>query len=170
MMKLKILLIILFLLTISAGVIIFARNKKMEKKVHYHAGFLVYIDGQKQDFSDMKYMNVKPCTDDPGKEVHADEQLEKAHLHDAVGDVVHVEAKDAVWGDLFKNIRYTFPKGKTVSGYVNGVVVNDILTYPIHPYDNALIIVGDNHGVNLGQTISKEHIQEIEKKSETCGS
>jgi len=57
-------------------------------KIHYHAGFQVYVDGVKQDFSADKYMKVDPCTIAP--KTAADVQLDKGHLHDKVGDVVHI--------------------------------------------------------------------------------
>ena len=117
------------LTAIALGLLFSGIGRSIEE-VHYHAGFLVYVDGVKQDFSDTKYMHVEAC-DEEGHEVEEDEQLEKAHLHDGVGDVVHVHRNDATWKDLFTNIRYEFPSAQEVAGYVNGVRVENILKEPI---------------------------------------
>ncbi len=140
-------------------------------EVHYHAGFLVYVDGVKQDFSDFKYMELEPCTDH--KDAHKeDEQKEKAHLHDGIGDVVHVHRANAVWGDLFQNIGYTFPANKTIIGYQNGQRIErieNILEKPIMPNDSLIIAVGDFDIGALRSPVTLDHIKEVESKSETCG-
>ncbi len=142
-----------------------ANNKKEE--VHYHAGFMVYIDGKKERFSDMRYMDIESCSEQPNNK---NPQLEKAHLHDNIGDVVHVEEENAVWEDLFKNINYSFPDDKKVFAYVNNKdnIVNDILSYPIKPDDSIIIIIGKNDNNNL-EFVSKEHIEEAGRNSESCG-
>ena len=59
-----------------------------------------------QDFSESKYMSLIVCEKeaDEAKKTRGQIQIEKAHLHDNIGDVVHVEQKDAKWKDLFENI------------------------------------------------------------------
>lgn len=162
----RLFIIIPFSLIIIGG-IFFLHSNQTVKKVHYHAGFLVYIDGKKQDFSDTKYMNLEYCSaNNTAKE---DDQKEKAHLHDNVGDVVHVHREGAIWGDLFKNIDFAFPDAKPLQGYVNGKPVKDILRYPIQKYDSVLITAGDSSKVNLKQYVLLQHIEEVEKSSETCG-
>lgn len=153
------------LLVIFAGFFIFKNQKQEVKEVHYHAGFQIYVDGKLQDFSGAKYMLVKPC----GKEEQDEnEQLEKAHLHDGVGDVVHVEAEGVKWGDLFKNINFKFDRAKQMEGYANGEKIEDILTYPIKPYDSVVIFVGKSDKKLLKSSVSKDRIIEIEKKTENC--
>jgi hypothetical protein len=137
-------------------------------KLHYHAGFLVYVDGKIQDFSAGKYMNIDFCSAPHTVETPQEIQIGKAHLHDNVGDVVHVHRAGAVWGDLFTNIHYTFPVGKPITGYVNGYAVPDILTYPIRSYDSIIIIVGKSSGVDLTKMVSKSHILDVERHSESC--
>jgi hypothetical protein len=137
-------------------------------KIHYHAGFLVYVDGTLQDFSGDQYMNIDFCSIPHAKETPQEIQIGKAHLHDNVGDVVHVHRPGAVWGDLFTNIHYAFPAGKPIAGYVNGQAVPDILRDPIKPYDSVIITVGDSSTVDLTNMVPKSHMVDVEKHSEGC--
>lgn len=123
--------------------------------IHYHAGFRVYVDGVRQDYSDYKYMNFVPCTEHDTKKTQLEEQVEKAHLHDGIGDVVHVHRSGAVWGDLFKNI------GVKLDGNL------EILTQPIGP--NSSIVISVGKPVVNPEKVSLEQIKEIEAKSELCG-
>lgn len=172
------LIIVLFAIVIIAGLalkhVLSSQNKPEVKKeaIHYHAGFQVYKDGELVDFSDLKFMHDEPCTLDgkPAEDDHEDEQIEKAHLHDLVGDVVHVHRKNVVWGDLFKNLEYTFPSGTEF--YLNEEKIETGFTTPIKAYDSLTIFVGEDplKEENLLMRVTKEHIQEVEKRSETCGS
>ena len=165
----KFILFLLCIICIVLGYIILKPKSVLAPtKVHYHAGFLVYIDGTLQDFSDVKYMNRDFCSVPHTTDTPEELQIGKAHLHDNVGDVVHVHRTGGVWGDLFKNMNYTFPEGKTIMGYVNGKAVTDILNYPIKAYDSVIITVGDSSGVDLTKMVPKSHILDIEKRSEGC--
>lgn len=148
-------------------------KQKTEPFVHYHAGFLVYVDGRLQDFTDFKYMNIKPCGDDDEhkQQLSPQEELkEKAHLHDGIGDVVHIHRPNVVWRDLFKNLDYSFDQNKKLTTYLNGAETNDLLSQPIVPYDSVIIISGDSKGIDIDKYVTKEHVEETEKKSENCGS
>lgn len=167
----KLILAAIFIILIS-GVIYLKKGSFSKQKaitaVHYHAGFLVYIDGKVQDFSDLKYMHIMPCTDE--NVAHdEDEQLEKAHLHDGIGDVVHIHRPNVVWRDLFKNLDYSFDQNKKLTSYLNGAETSDLLSQPIVPYDSVIFISGDSKGVDIEKYVTKEHIEETEKKSENCG-
>ena len=50
-------------LVVVLGVTGFFVSKKVfiPKEVHHHAGFVVFENNKKLDFSDFKYMSVKPC-------------------------------------------------------------------------------------------------------------
>ncbi len=113
-------------------------------------------------------MNIEFCSVSKAKETPEETQIGKAHLHDHVGDVVHVHRTGAVWGDLFTNIHYTFPFGEPVTGYVNGKTTQNILAYPIRAYDSVVIIVGKNSSIDFSKTVSKSHIIDVEKHSESC--
>jgi pimeloyl-CoA synthetase len=152
---------------VTAGVL-FGKKIFPPEKIHYHAGFVVFQDDKKLDFSDNKFMNIKPCTKNE-EEHEEDEQLEKAHLHDNVGDVIHVEQKNAKWKDLFTNIHFSIDYSK-VTAYVNSKKVTDFENQEIHPYDSAVIFIGDNDKKYLKEAVTKKHIMEKETTSESCGS
>lgn len=166
MNKRKFIILLIPILVISFAVLWKSYRSKPEEKIHYHAGFMVYVDGKREDFSDIKYMDIEPCNA-PGHEIKEDDQLEKAHLHDNIGDVVHVHRDNAKWKDLFTNIAYKLPDD--VQGYVDGAPVENIFNEPITPYESVLIVAGDSKGVDLTASVSADYIREIEKKSETCG-
>ncbi len=143
------------------------------ESVHYHAGFQVYVDNEIQDFSDLKYMSLKPCKLHEEEAELTPEQIqnEKAHLHDVVGDVVHSHQEGAIWGDLFTNIGYEIPD-ETRQAYVNGELYDgDIFTKPIEAYESVVILVGSNDDVpgKLAGAVTEEHIRDIEAQSESCG-
>ena len=143
--------------------------KKDTVPVHYHAGFRVYIDGQLQDYTDPKYMDYTMCTTTKKKPTREEEQIDKAHLHDGVGDVVHVEQPDSVWGDLFENIKVKLPSDKPIVGYINGAKVADIMHQPITAYSTTIFVVGTDEGGHGHEIVPIEHIKEVESKSELCG-
>jgi hypothetical protein len=115
-------------------------------------------------------MHTKPC----GKTVptHVDpeeEQIEKAHLHDYVGDVVHVHRTGATWGDLFTNIKYPLNYAE-ITAYINGQKIANLQKYPIRPYDSLVVFIGKNdERVGLSRAVKRSHVQQVEKKSDNCG-
>lgn len=152
---------------IVAGVLLYKHFAKPQT-VHFHAGFQVYIDGKLQNYSNQKYMSLLPC----GK-VYSDpslEQLEKAHLHNQVGDVVHVHRNGATWQDLFTNMGISF--ANPLIGYINGKLVSDPLHQPIHPYDRAIFLVGTHGNIKeyLKNQVQISHMLQVERGSiENCG-
>lgn len=170
MKKILIALVVVLILVII-GYFILPRFISPKDKVHYHAGFQVYVDDKLQDFSDWKYMHEKPCSVD-GKPIdsHEDEQIEKAHLHDQTGDVVHVHREGAKWKDLFTNIKYPI-NDKNLVVYVDGKKVEDFLNKSIEPYESVVIFIGSHKDDEkyLKNAVKRDYIEKIEKKSETCG-
>ena len=120
------------LLGLILGVVIAAAaNVKTaeDEGIHFHAGIQVYVDNELQDFADLKYMKQDPCDDKhEATDSPEEEQLEKAHLHDLNGDVVHVHRDQATWADLFQNMPYELPVGSPIV-YIDGQLFDgDILT------------------------------------------
>jgi len=112
-------------------------------------------------------MNYTPCSEHNEKKSPVEEQIEKAHLHEQVGDVVHVHRDGAVWGDLFKNIEVKFDQ--KVGGYIDGTWFDDVLSEPIRPYQTLTVVIGDKKPEYQTERVSREHIEEVEAKSELCG-
>lgn len=172
-MKKKLLIGFAFLaVLIPAAVIILPQTLLKPEPIHIHAGFQVYKDEKLQNFSDFKYMHEMPCTVDgkPVENAHVDEQLEKAHLHDQNGDVVHVHRKGATWRDLFVNIKY--PISENAVAYSNGQKVEDFLDHEIVAYESVVIFEGKHTKDQelLKKAVTKERVTEIENSSEYCAS
>jgi hypothetical protein len=135
--------------------------------IHYHAGFRVFLDGAQEDFSGPQYMSLAPCSD---QNLQEDEQLEKAHLHDRNGHIVHVHRDGAHWKDLFRNIHYPIEGKGSITAYINGNRVANILEEPIQPYESVIILIG-KHGdpkTYLQKAVTRREIIAAEKKSEDC--
>lgn len=136
---------------------------------HIHAGFVVFVDGRQVEFSNIRYMSLKPCEEDGGRKSKEEIIHDKAHLHDNIGFVAHSHREEAVWSDLFRNINYTFDSSKPLLAFVNGKQVDDIFSYPINSYDSVVILVGNSDKNLVSKAISKEQIITIEKTSQDCG-
>lgn len=141
------------------------------EKVHFHAGFKVFQGDEQVDFSDLKYMSISPCSDEEhGREelTPEEQQKEKVHLHDGIGDVAHIHQPDVRWRDLFLNIGY--PIDEQVTAYVNSEQIENILDKPIEPFESVIFLQGENSRVDekIGNPVTREYIDETGKKSETC--
>jgi len=159
---------IYILILLLAGWFLFGNKLVPEKEIHYHAGFVVFQDNKKLDFSDIKYMHAKPCGDEEEDE-HSpeEEQIEKAHLHDYVGDVVHVHREDSKWKDLFTNLKFTVGYSKATA-YINGEKIDNFENQIINPYDSIVIFIGENDLKFIKDAVTKKYIMEVEKKGESC--
>ena len=166
------------IIIVIAGIVAIAtlliKNRPMTEEaaaeeVHYHAGFQVYKNDVLQDFSGFEFMKVEPCSIEGHEELdEAHEQLERAHLHDAVGDVVHVHREGATWGDLFQNINVEINPTEV---YINGELFEgNFLSGQISPYDSAVIIEGESVDFEdkLQNAVSRDRIVEVEAVSENC--
>lgn len=148
-----------------------AKKLLVPKKIHAHAGFVVFENNKRLNFSDDSHMKVEPCTNDGEHEKnHSDEeiQIEKAHLHDNVGDIIHMEREGATWRDMFINSHISLDYTKT-TGYINGQKVDNYKDKRVNPYDSLVIFIGNNDSNLLKQAVTKERIIEEEKKSDSCG-
>lgn len=145
----------------------------VENEIHYHAGFVVFVDSVKQDYSSNKYMQIEPCLiDEPAQKTTEEIQMDKGHLHNNVGDVVHVHTDGAVWGDFFTNIHASFDQTATFSAYIDGQSVEEIMTKPIKPYESLVLLVGSHDGVLdqfLNEGVTRKQIEEAEAQVENCG-
>lgn len=169
---LKLIIVFIILLIVSGAVFASFHKQKPVQKIHYHAGFVVIKNNEHINFSNFKYMVVKPCSLDKKEEKgdEEDNQLEKAHLHDQIGDVVHVERENAKWADLFTNLAYDIDYKNTFA-YLNGKKVDNFENLIIQPYGSLVVLIGKND-INkaLSSAVSLKHIKQTEKRSENCGS
>jgi hypothetical protein len=68
--------------------------------IHYHANFGLYINGQKEDFKNpLYYSETGMCT--LSKVMTP---ATRAHMHDNIDDVIHVEDHAVTWGNFFTGL------------------------------------------------------------------
>lgn len=71
--------------------------------VHYHANFALYINGQHEMFQGAQYYTeTVMCTANI-----AMTPMGRAHMHDNVNNIIHVEDHAVTWGQFFANIGWT---------------------------------------------------------------
>ena len=72
-------------------------------RVHYHANFALYVNGQREQFEDPRYYSeAEMCSAET-----ENEPAERAHMHDNINNVVHVEDSATTWGHFFTNLGWT---------------------------------------------------------------
>jgi hypothetical protein len=145
----------IFLAGVIAGLILLVGWRFFSYRpqyVHYHANFAVYINGQREQFTEPTYYEeLAGCslnqTNDP---------KERAHMHDNENDLVHVHAAAVTWEDFFANIGWSigpdFIHTRTqllvaddqhpVIYILNGQKVNDIADRVIGDQDRLLVSYG----------------------------
>lgn len=143
-----------------------------ETEVHYHAGFLIYENGQQVDLSGIEYMTIQPC--DQGHSSHGahdskDYDAAMIHLHDGVGDVVHVHADGQTWRMFMDSLNLdadAYPQ--MYRDGVEATLMDDV----IEPFER--VVFADAGTEVTSQMIesvpSRERILEVENMSETCSS
>lgn len=152
------------------------------EKVHYHANFAVYINGAREEFKSPRYYEETAATE--CTTVHVDNPLERAHLHDNVSDVVHIEDAAVTWGNFFQNIGWGIDKSfiktdKTLYQtddqnklvfMLNGEEVADISNRIVGNRDKLLVSYGASQDTGqqyktVGDTAEKYN---VEKDPEGC--
>ena len=142
--------------------------------VHYHANFAVYVNGRQELFKGMQYYEetaAKSCTLEVAKDA-----AERAHMHDNVNSVVHVEDHLVTWGHFFQNLGYGIGDNylKTadqvylsddqnhLTFILNGKKVNNIANTIIGDQDKLLV----SYGTDSGDQLQKQYdgIQNKAKK------
>ena len=85
---------------------------------HFHANFMMYIDGERVDFSDDKYMeDVSGCS-----LTWLMYPKDRVHLHENNGDTIHIHDQWVSWGHFFANNWFTF--GSNYIALDDGRVLN----------------------------------------------
>jgi hypothetical protein len=138
-----------------------------ETEVHYHAGFVVYENGEKVDLSGLEYQTIEPCGeshDHSGMKTYEEAMV---HLHDGVGDVVHVHAEGQTWRIFLESLG--LDPVEYSQTYRNGVEAS-LMDEIIEPYER--VVFADAVTPVTPELIesvpSRDRIVEVEGKSETC--
>lgn len=139
-----------------------------QEPYHAHADIALFLNGQRFDLSQSKYMEIAPCN---ASHVHEDEEdlLHQVHLHDGNGNVVHVHAPSITYAQFFESLNmqltptsFTDDEGNNYSEdlthsfhfYLNGEPTADLPTRTIQDLDRALISF-DVRQVSAAQTLEQ---------------
>jgi hypothetical protein len=153
---------------VGYGILNYVNGNVSHSEYHLHAGFKVFLDDKPVDFSASKYMYFQPC----GLPSSQQKALQdKVHLHDRIGDVVHVHAEGVKWDDLFTSLKYEIPKNKNLSFYVDGIKTGDLLNTIIKDNQSVIIVIDGKKEDKeyLKDKVSFEKIEKVAKTKENCG-
>ncbi len=133
---------------------------------HYHAEFQVYIDGEKKDLSTLDYMYFAPCRvyDFGEREL---EEIDRAHLHDYVGDVVHLHDDGVTWRVLLSNLNI---EGDLLGYNKEGDLVEGLIDRVILPYES--VIFSNTELENIDELVvdlkGADYVKEVEVVAVEC--
>lgn len=139
-----------------------------EHTYHVHSDFAVYLDGQKFNFAEEKYMT---STDACAAAYHS----HPLHMHDMNGNVAHVHEEGKTWHDFFATINFelTDTSFKTAEGkeyknmgdkklrfFVNKQEIPSLKDYQFQDLDQVLITYGDS-----SSQVIEEQLNSITKQA-----
>lgn len=148
------------------------------RKTHYHANFNIMLNGTVLDLSNEKYMSDKPECDMPDDTPLA----EKVHLHDNIGDVVHLHDDGIYWRLFLETLGFTFANETSgnfegqnftfnpeTAFYSNGDLDADLLDREIDADERVFIIFGNlpQQGVDEFLQNIRNNAHEFDDKEET---
>ena len=130
--------------------------------VHYHANFAVYIDGQQEQFKSPFYYI------DTADSCSAMQQItphDRAHMHDGVNNVVHVEDHAVTWAQFFQNLGWVVDSKvirtqsqvlvadsqNNISFILNGQQTDNVMNQVINDRDKLLVDYGSASTTTLQQ-------------------
>ncbi len=120
---------------------------KPPEEVHYHANFALYINGQREAFKgDANYSETEMCAANTAMSPE-----ERAHMHDHVNNVVHVEDHAVTWGQFFANLRFTI--GPDMVEVPDGTVYAENGSAKLHVILNGQDLTGLS---NISNTVVKD--------------
>lgn len=125
-----------------------------DEPAHYHANFVLYLDGERVRLQDERYMqDIATCRVDASLVSPQD----RVHLHQLIDDVVHVHAAGVTWGHFFANLgwlvgddlvvtdsgqRHSGGDGRQLTFVLNGARVPSIANREIGSLDRLLVYHG----------------------------
>ena len=87
----------------AAAVLAIRVARYKPEEVHYHANFALYINGKREQFKGPQYYSdIEMCTTETDPT-----PTDRAHMHDNINNVVHVEDHATTWGQFFTNLGWT---------------------------------------------------------------
>ena len=106
---------------------------------HTHADFAVWVDGERVDFSNSKYMSGvsydEHSHDEEGEYLH-----QYLHLHDGNDDVIHRHRPGESIGEFFVSLNFTFPEPhERWTMWINGQQMDFDLDYVFNDMDQILL-------------------------------
>jgi hypothetical protein len=164
---------VVLVLGIVAGMVLIGTARLVTQEdanhgVHYHANWAVYIDGQRLDLTDDRFMvDVYQCSIDPTRQSAED----RVHMHEGNHDVIHVHAAGVTWGHLLENLgfgygddylytntgRYQNTAERTLKLILNGNQIQSIRRQPIRDQDRLLI----SYGVETAEEVISTQFQQV---------
>jgi len=134
---------------------------------HHHAEFQVYIDGERRDLAGLDYMYFAPCRvyDFGEREL---EEIDRAHLHDYVGDVVHVHDDGLTWRVLLTNLNF---EGEFIGYNEEGVLVEGMMDEEISAYNSVIFSNTELENIHelVGELKGADYVREVEVVAVECG-
>lgn len=121
---------------------------------HFHANWAIYIDGERLDLSDRRYMEeVSSCYTVEGEVT----PQSRVHMHEGNHDVIHVHHQGATWGHLAGNLGIGLGEGYLILDDGTRIfdgedgrftyVLNDLVLTSVH---NELITSEDRLLISYG--------------------
>ncbi len=133
---------------------------------HYHAEFLVYKDGEKLDLNGIEHMYFAPCRVYEFGEREL-EEIDRAHLHDSVGDVVHIHDDGVTWRVLLSNLNI---EGDLLGYNKEGELVEGMIDKEIGPYES--VIFSNTELENIDELVvdlkGADYVKEVEVVAVEC--
>ena len=152
------------IITVAVIIAVFAYN--YFHVPHYHAEFQVYIDGERKDLSTLDYMYFAPCRvyDFGERDL---EEIDRAHLHDYVGDVVHLHDGGVTWRVLLSNLSI---EGDLIGYNKKGDLVEGLIDRVILPYES--VIFSNTELTNISELVGKlqgaDYVRDVEVTAVEC--
>jgi hypothetical protein len=158
---------LLLALIVLAGLAYF-RPAGKDPEVHIHAGLHVYIDGEQQDYSGFEFMSIEPCGEEEEDE-HSDSVNDNIHLHDGIGNVVHIHTDGVSWRHVLEKLG--LDTSNLSEFYLDNekVDISTTLNQEVKDLASALVIVGnDPIEITPDKFVDREFILETAEKGESC--
>lgn len=139
------------------------------ESVHYHANFQVFVNNQREQFADPMLYEESGAACSEEKQMTP---MERAHMHDNINDVVHVEDHAVTWGQFFTNLGWVVDakvietpsqvllpdNDHKISFILNGQTMDNISNRVISDQDKLLVDYGDS-----GQAVKQQYANIVNK-------